>query len=39
MLTAGIVSQRESRERTLAEQLAGQELERIRQLPYASVGW
>ena len=37
-LTAGIVSQRQSRQRTLAEQLAGQELERIRQLPYSSVG-
>ncbi len=38
VLTSGIVSQGGSRQRTLAEQLAGQELERIRQLPYASVG-
>jgi hypothetical protein len=38
VLTAGILSQYQSHQKTLAEQLAVQEMERIRQLPYGSVG-
>lgn len=38
MLTGGAVSHTLARQRTLAEQLGVQEMEKVRQLPYGSVG-
>ncbi len=38
VLTAGINSQKTSRDRTVAEQVTTLEMEKIRQLPYTSVG-
>jgi hypothetical protein len=38
LLTAGINSQKRSRDRTVAEQVSTREMEKIRQLPYSSIG-